>query len=164
MWTAPQRRLLLELNLIPEPDARTAKKSKANAPNSSKAKKFPERSGNLETPLTNPQHRKLMGQPENPHDTMSDKIGRPQAQNVRPKKTTVGEPTVNDPSDDPSGLENLGHWHERGIIDPVVGDDAAIHPSIKKHSPARLQGPSETPGKQTYTGFGNRYPGARGIK
>ncbi len=158
MWTAPQRRLLLELNLTPKPDVRTAKKAKAVAPNSSKEKEFPKRSGNLETPLTNPQHRKLMGQPDNPHGTMSDKLGRPPAKNIHPEPTTI-----NDPSEDPTGLINLGEPYERGIVDPIVGDDAGIHPAYKKHKPARQQGPSETPGRQTYTGFGNRYPGARGF-
>jgi hypothetical protein len=120
MWTAPQRRLLLELNLTPKPDVRLSKKSKAIAPNSTKAKEFPKRSGNLETPLTNPQHRRMMGQPENPH--------------------------------------GLGEPFERGIVDPIVGDDAGVHPSIKKYAPERQQGPSETPGRQTWTSFGNRYP------
>ena len=70
--------------------------------------------------------------------------------------------------EDPTGLENLGEPFEHGLQGPMspdengVGDDAASHPN-RGHKPTRLQGPSETPGRQGYTSFGNRYPGARNF-
>jgi len=118
-------------------------------------------SGNLETPAKKPRHRKFMGQDPEGRGTMSDKPGRPEAENVH------AEPT---PADDPSGLTNLGGIDDilkSGLSGPMspdgmAGDDASLHPN-KKHKPTRLQGPAENPGAQTYTSFGNRYPGARHV-
>jgi len=156
MWTAPQQRLLLELNLLPKPDQREIKKSGATKADHSK--QFPQRSGNLETPLTNPQHRKLMGQSDNPHGTRADKVGRPQAKGIRAEPNKAGKP---EEMEDPTGLKNLGQPFDRGLVEPLVGDDAEISKNDEKHKPQRMQGPSETPGRQTWTSFGNRYPGGR---
>jgi hypothetical protein len=119
-------------------------------------KEFPQRSGNLETPAKNLRHRKFMGQDPSGRGTMADKPGRESSENsVHATPTTM---------DDPSGIEgeeNLGEPLSRGLSDGLVGDDATMHPSAKKHKPTRLQGPAEDPGAQTWTSFGNRYPGAR---
>lgn len=145
--TAPQLALLNELDIN-----KWIKKRNINRVNH--MKDYPQRSGNLETPVK-PKHKGLMGQPDNPHGSMADKPGRPSSENsVHARPTTMK---------DPSGLENLGEPLERGISDDNVGDDANMHPSTKSYKPTRLQGPSETPGKQTWTSFGNRYPGTKSM-
>lgn len=145
--TAPQLALLNELNL-------TKLLKKANINKQYPLKKYPNRSGNLETPVK-PKHKGLMGQPDNPYGTRSDKHGRPSSEyTVHARPTSMKDPT---------GLTNLGEPLDRGISDENVGDDANMHPSSKKHKPTRLQGPAENPGAQTWTSFGNRYPGTKSI-
>lgn len=139
--TAPQKELLREMDLN-----KLIKKALINKQPSKVS-----HSGNLETPPKNPRHRRFMGQGDG-HGTMGDKPGRPPAKNVRAEPTSM---------EDPSGLENLGEPYDRGLSDNLVGDDASMHPSSSVQKPRRLQGPSETPGKQTWTSFGNRYPGTR---
>lgn len=143
--TSPQRMLLNEIDL-----GKLIKKAAINK--QQPMQDYPQRSGNLETPAKNPRHRKFMGQDPEGRGTMADKPGRPEAKNVRPAPTTM---------DDPTGLENLGEPLSRGLSDGLVGDDASMHPSSKKHKPTRLQGPAEDSGAQTWTNFGNRYPGTR---
>lgn len=144
--TSPQRMLLAELDL-----GKLIKKAGINK--QPPMQDFPQRSGNLETPAKKPRHRKFMGQDPEGRGTMADKPGRESSEHsVHATPTTM---------DDPTGLENLGEPLSRGISDNMVGDDASMHPSAKKHKPTRLQGPAEDPGAQTYTSFGNRYPGAR---
>jgi len=147
--TSPQKMLLSEFSMGELDFGKLIKKSLINK-QASKAS----RSGNLETPLKDPKHRKMMGQSDNPHGTRADKPSRPQAENIRATPTSM---------EDPSGLIDLGEPLERGLSDNAVGDDASFHPSSTKQKPTRLQGPSETPGKQTWTSFGNRYPGARNV-
>lgn len=140
--TSPQRALLNEFDL-----GKWIKKAGIN-----KKADTSSRSGNLETPAKNPRHRKFMGQDPEGRGSQSDKPGRPDS-DPRAKPTSM---------DDPTGLENLGEPYEHGLSGPMspdggVGDDAASHPS-QGHKPTRLQGPSETPGKQSWNSFGNRYP------
>lgn len=152
MHTAPQLRLLAELNLRPELDPLVVKK--ANINKQQPLGEFPSRSGNLETPVK-PKHKGLMGQPQNPHGTVADKPGRPSSENsVHAVPTSM---------EDPSGLVNLGEPLDRGLSNQIVGNDASIHPAIKKTAPQRLEGPAENPGKQRATSFGNRYPGTRNV-
>jgi len=154
MYTAPQLKLLAELNLRPESNLLLTKKAQINK--QPPMKEFPQRSGNLETPVKN-KHKNLMGQPENPHGTMSDKPGRESSEH-----TVHATPTS---MEDPTGLENLGEPLERGLSTGTVNDnDASVHPNVKKTAPQRLEGPAENPGKQRATSFGNRYPGARNVR
>ena len=152
-YTAPQLQLLQELTLRPQVDLKLAKKSGLNNERV-KLAQYPSRSGNFETPVKN-KHKKLMGQPENPHGTRADKLGRESSE-----ASVHAVPTT---QDDPTGLRNMGQPYQRGVLNnPASDDDAEKHPN-KSTKPQRLQGPSETPGKQTYTGFGNRYPGVRNV-
>ena len=147
--TSPQRALLNEFDL-----GKLFKKGLIN-----KKASGVDSSGNLETPAKKPRHRKFMGQDPEGRGTMSDKPGRPDS-DPGAKPTTM---------DDPTGLENLGEPFDHGLSGPMspdgnTGDDAAFHPSKKNFKPTRLQGPAEDSGAQTYTSFGNRYPGARNFK
>lgn len=144
-WTSPQRMLLNELDL-----GKLIKKAGINKKASTVS-----HSGNLETPAKNPRHRKFMGQDPEGRGTHADKPGRASSEDsVHATPTSM---------EDPSGLKNLGEPLKRGLSDGLVGDDASMHPSSTKHKPTRLQGPAEKPGKQTWTGFGNRYPGTRNF-
>jgi hypothetical protein len=150
--TSAQMALLNELNI-----AKMLKKAGIHTDYPTNKKEYPQRSGNLETPVKQ-KHKGLMGQPNNPHGTMADKPGRPSSED-----TVHARPTS---MKDPSGLENLGEPLSRGISDQNVGDDANMHPSSKKHKPTRSHGPTETPGanqSKTWTSFGNRYPGIKSM-
>lgn len=144
-FTAPQLKLIIEMDLAKLVSKQFINKQYPIA-------EYPPRSGNLETP-TKPEHKGLMGQPQNPHGTMADKPGRETSENsVHAVPSSMRDPT---------GLITLGQPYQRRLSDGVVGDDASMHPSTTKAKPTRLQGPAENPGDQTYTSFGNRYPGAR---
>ena len=146
--TSAQRALLVEIDL-----GKLIKKAGINK--QPPMKEFPQRSGNLETPAKKPRHRKFMGQDPDGRGTMADKPGRESTEgSVHAKPTSM---------EDPTGLENLGEPLGRGLSNGLTGDDASMHPNGKKHNPTRLQGPAEDSGAQTYTSFGNRYPGARSV-
>lgn len=150
MYTAPQLRLLAELNLTPQPALATTKKKNINK--QPPMGEFPVRSGNLDTPVK-PKYKGLMGQPQDPH--LADKPGRPSSENsIHAVPTSMKDPT---------GLTNLGEPLKKGLSNHKVGDDASIHPAVKKMAPQRYEGPAENPGKQRATSFGNRYPGARNV-
>lgn len=165
MYTAPQRRLLKEFASrfsAPKLDPYIAARMGLGSEQSKNAdNKQGKRSGNLEFST---KHKKLMGQSDNPHQTRAQKPGRPPASRTRPEGASEETGSIAAMSnifrDDPSGLTDLGEPYTRGLSQQMVGNDAELHPS-KGTAPARIQGFAENPGKQSWTGFGNRYPGSK---
>lgn len=104
-----------------------------------KLAQYPSRSGNLQTPVK-PEHRGLMGQPFSPHATDVHRLGRQSAANTRPTPAMLRTPQ----------LTNLGDPFQRGIINPAVGDDGSLHKVDNGDPLRRVDGPSETPGKQRW--------------
>lgn len=142
--TSPQRQLLAEFDFL-----KLSKKAGINK--EPPMKEFPQRSGNLETPDPNPRRRKFMGQQT--YGSQSSKPGRESSE-----KTVHAKPTS---MDDPTDLEELGHYHELDISDDNDGEHDEYYPRAKSNKPIRLQGPAEDPGNQSYTSMGNRYPGIK---
>lgn len=109
----------------------TKAKGGVNNPQS-QLKKYPRRSGNLETPVK-PEHKGLMGQPKNPHGTRFDKLGREaSAASSRPQLVDLGQP------------------FERGLSDDPLDDSADVMP-VDKEGPdwkTRREGPAEDPGRK----------------
>lgn len=146
--TSPQK-LLLDFDIL-------KLSKKANINKQPPMDKYPYRSGNLETPPKKIKHRIMMGQTPDGKGTMADKRGRKSSEDsVHPKNNELGTPEDLD-------FENIGDPLEIDITNKSVGYDAN-YVKTRKYKPLRLQGPTETPGAQRYTSFGNRYPGVKSF-
>jgi len=123
-------------------------------------KKQPYRSGNLETPPADPEHRSLMGipdLPQSPHGTMADKPGMP-TMTASPQMSSLGQP-----------FDRARQLNKNQGISNPIGDDASLHSVDTNENPgkSRLDAPAENPGKQRastrakWHSFGKAYPGRR---
>jgi len=158
----------------------------ANLTSNSATVSQPYLSGNLETPVK-PEHKGLMGQPDNPHGTMADKPGRepsitgssrkpgetptgilnkfvgPASAQTRPTETSVGSPdNISIDMGDPYSRVTDGY-----LPDPLH-DAVESQPVDRNDRPTdfKQEGPAQDPGRvrsgslgMGNLGFGKRYVG-----
>ena len=120
---------------MPQFDPKQAKKYGINQTDLHAAQ-FPQRSGNLETPLADPDKKRLMGQPENPHGTRADKPGRESSVTGSSRETSGTPMGVRSSAEAPTRpvmtsmgqpFERAASLNARGGASPV-GDDASSRP------------------------------------
>lgn len=121
---------------MPQLDPKQAKKYGVNQTDLF-ATQFPQRSGNLETPLADPGQRRLMGQPENPHGTRADKPGRESSVTGSSRETSGTPMGVRSSAEAPTRpvmtsmgqpFERAASLNARGGVTSTAGDDAGRRP------------------------------------
>jgi len=168
VYTAPQRRLIKEYRSSrfapPKQDAyTTTKMARPSEHSRSGDKGIGNRSGSLVGPVK-PKHQGLSGI-GSPHETRATKPGKPAPTGTRPEGASEEAGSISSMNNsfrgDPSGMKTEGEPMKRGYVAnmaPKGGDNAEDHPS-KGTAPKRVQGPAQDSGRQSWTGFGNRYAG-----
>jgi hypothetical protein len=140
--------LLTEFNFMPQLDAKQAAKYGVQDISHQFPKLPKGKSGNLETPLANPAHKRLMGQPENPHGTRADKLGREPSIAGSFRKTSETPVNVRSSANAPTRptMTSMGQPHERasslnarGGVTSRSGDDAEFHSNDNKDGGGRVE-------------------------